>query len=70
MCSLGAEAGPLDQFKEAMEELARKLKPEAGIKKFGKALIWTLDKNEISNILSKIERLMILVSIALQMDHL
>ena len=37
--SLGVEGGPLDQFKDAMEELARKLKPEAGIKKFGKALI-------------------------------
>ena len=63
--SLGVEGGAFDQFKEAMEELARKLKPEAGIKKFGKALIWTLDKNEISNILSKIERLKTLVSLAL-----
>ena len=68
--SLGGESGPLGQFKEAIEELARKLKPEAGIKKFGKALIWTLDKNEISNILSKIERLKTLVSLALQQDHL
>jgi hypothetical protein len=68
--SLGGESGPLDQFKEAIEELARKLKPEAGIKKFGKALIWRLDKNEISNVLSKIERLKTLVSLALQNDHL
>jgi hypothetical protein len=37
--SLGVEGGPLDQFKDAIEELARKLKPETGIKKFGKALI-------------------------------
>jgi hypothetical protein len=68
--SLGVEGGPLDQFKDAMEELAMKLKPEAGIKNFGKALIWTLDKNEINNILSKIERLKALVSLALQKDHL
>jgi hypothetical protein len=68
--SLGVEGGPLDQFKDAMKELARKLKAEAGIKKFGKALIWTLNKNEISNILSKIERLKTLVSLALQKDHL
>jgi hypothetical protein len=67
---LGIEGGPLDQFKDAMVELARKLKPETGIKKFGKALIWTLDKSEISNILSKIERLKTLVSLALQKDHL
>jgi hypothetical protein len=68
--SLTGEGGPLGQFKDIMEELAKKLKPEAGIKKFGKALIWTLDKNEISNILSKIERLKTLVTLALQKDHL
>ena len=68
--SLGIEGGPLDQFRDAMEELARKLKLETGIKKLGKALIWTLDKNEINSILSKIERLKILVSLALQKDHL
>jgi hypothetical protein len=67
---LGVEKGPLNQFKDALEKLARKLKPETGIKKFGKALIWTLDKNEISNILSKIERLKTLLSLALQKDHL
>jgi hypothetical protein len=68
--SLGVEGGPLDQFQEAMEELGRKLKPAAGVKKLGKALIWTLDKNEISKILSKIERLKTQVSLALQGDHL
>ena len=67
---LGVEGGLLDQFKDAMEKLARKLKPETGIKKFSKALIWTLDKNETINILSKIERLKTLVSLALQKDHL
>jgi hypothetical protein len=68
--SLGVESGPLDQFKEAMEELARKLKPEVGIKKFGKSFFWTLDKNDIDTVLSKIERLKTLISLALQKDHL
>jgi hypothetical protein len=68
--SLGVEGGPLDQLKEAMEELARKLKPETTIKKFGKMLLWTLDKNKISDILSKIERLKTLVILALDKDHL
>ena len=68
--SLGVEGGPLDQFKEAMEELARKLKPETGIKKFGRTLLWTLDKNKINDIISKIERLKALVGLALQKDHL
>jgi hypothetical protein len=68
--SLGLEGGPLERFKEAIEELVRKLKPGSGVMKFGKALLWTVDKNEISNILSKIERLKTLIGLALQKDHL
>jgi hypothetical protein len=68
--SLGVEMGPLRQFKETMEELARKLQPESGFRKFGKALFWTLDKGDIDNILSKIERLKTLINLALQKDHL
>ncbi|KAH0536690.1 hypothetical protein FGG08_006456 [Glutinoglossum americanum] len=67
--SLGVEMGPIEQFKSEMEELARKLKPQSGIKKLGKTLLWTLDKNEINNILSKIERLKTRVGLALQKDH-
>jgi hypothetical protein len=68
--SLGGRGGPLEQFREAMEELTRKLEPGTAIKRLGKALIWTLDKNEINGILSKIERLKTVVSLALQEDHL
>ena len=68
--SLGVEGGPLDQFKETIGYLARKLKPGIGMKRLGKVLVWTLNKNEINNVLSKIERLKTLVSFALQEDHL
>jgi hypothetical protein len=60
----------MDQFKEAMEELAAKLQPVTGIKKIGKTLHWTLDKNKISDILAEIERLKTLVILALDKDHL
>lgn len=68
--ALGKEGGPLSQFHEAIERLAMKLKPETGLRKFGKALVWTLDKNDIQYILSQIERLKTLVIYALQNDHL
>jgi hypothetical protein len=68
--SLGVKGGPLDQFKEAMENLAKEMKPQTGVKKLGKTLLWTLDKNNISDILSKIERLKTLVILALGKDHL
>jgi len=65
---LGVEGGPLERFKRAIVELVRKLKPGSGMKKFSKAPLWTLDKNEINNILSKIERLKSRVGLALQED--
>jgi hypothetical protein len=68
--SLGTEGGPLDQFKESMEKLARKLKPGSGMKKLGKSLFWTLDRDDINSVLAKIERLKTLVSLALQNDQL
>lgn len=68
--SLGADMGPLQQFRDAMEELGRKLKPQTGVAKFGKALLWTIDKNDIKDILAKIERLKTTVGLALQIDHL
>lgn len=70
MQSLGLKNGPLDQFKEAMDELTRKLNPERGMKKLSRMLTWTLDKKEVNNILYKIERLKTLVGLALQKDHL
>ena len=53
-----------------MEELAEKLTPTSGVKKFGRALCWTLDKKEINTILSKIERLKTVINLALQKNHL
>jgi len=68
--ALGVEGGPLSQFHEAIEILAAKLKPESGLKGFGKALVWTLEKNDVLEILSRIERLKTLITLALQNDHL
>jgi hypothetical protein len=68
--SLGAHDGPLDRFKQAMEDLARKLEPNSGLKALGKRLIWPLEKKDCNEILSKIERVKTLVGLALQEDNL
>ncbi|SLM33723.1 hypothetical protein LPUS_02266 [Lasallia pustulata] len=60
----------LDLLQRSMEELAKKIKPEHGIKGLGKRLLWTLDKKEILEILAKIERVKSLVGMALQRDHI
>lgn len=67
---LGVEYGPLDQLKVAMEKLVKRLKPQSGIKGAGRALIWTLDKQECLHTLSKIERLKTFIGLALQEELL
>jgi hypothetical protein len=64
---LGVRDGPLDQFKSHLERLRSKLGPATGLRR---ALIWKFNKAEIEGIISKIERIKILVSLALTDDHL
>jgi hypothetical protein len=67
---LGGSNGPIDQFGKALAELAGKLVPATGLKGIGRKLIWTLDKTECMDILTKIERLKTITGLALQGDTL
>lgn len=67
---LGVGNGPLDQFKQALEELQTKMTGGGRLKKLGSALAWKFSKEEVASILARMERLKTLVHIALQMDHL
>jgi hypothetical protein len=69
--SLAVENGPLDQFKQALETLQIGIGGGVGrLKKAGEALRWKFKKEEVIDILARMERLKLLVEIALQMDHL
>lgn len=68
--ALGVENGPLDQYKHALEQLQTKITSGRGINKLGNTLSWKFIKEEVTNILSRMERLTTLVQIALEMDHL
>ena len=68
--ALDVENGPLDQYKRALEQLQKKITSGSGIKKIGNTLWWKFSKEEVTNILSRMERLKKLVQIALEMDHL
>ena len=68
--ALDVENGPLDQYKRALEQLQKKITSGSGIKKIGNTLWWKFIKDEVTSILSRMERLKELVQIALEMDHL
>ncbi|KAJ4378694.1 hypothetical protein N0V86_005565 [Didymella sp. IMI 355093] len=67
--ALAVQEGPLDQFKQALEALQAKTTDGGRLKKAGEALLWKFRKEEVANILARIERLKGLVGVALEMDH-
>lgn len=69
--SLAVANGPLDQYKSALDQLQSKVATASTsrLHKAGRALVWKSTKDEVANILSRIERLKSLIQIALEMDH-
>ena len=68
--TLNVENGPLDQYKQALEQLRSKVDTNNGAQKMKTRLVWRFSKAEVTGILAKMDRLKTLVSIALEMDHL
>ena len=64
--SLKTPGGPLEQFRVELQRVACKLERVAGVKKFGKAITWPFQKEEVKEILSTIERQKSLFSLALE----
>lgn len=68
--ALNVENGPLDQYKQALEQLRSKVEVQDGIQKIKRRLLWRFSKDEAASILARMERLKSLASAALGMDHL
>jgi hypothetical protein len=68
--ALNVENGPLDQYKQALEQLRLRMEIQDSIQKVKRRLLWKFSKEEITSILARMERLKTHVSFALQMDQL
>jgi len=68
--ALNVENGPLDQYKQALEQLRSMVEIQDGIQKVKRRLLWKFSKEEVASILARMERLKTHVSFALQMDQL
>ncbi|KAK2798717.1 hypothetical protein FQN50_008755 [Emmonsiellopsis sp. PD_5] len=67
--ALSVKDGPLDQYKFTLEQLQAKILKGRGMNKVGYYLMWKLIKEDVMNMMVRIERLKSLVQIALEMDH-
>jgi hypothetical protein len=68
--ALDVENGPLDQYKQVLEQLLSKVETQDSIKQVKRRLVWAFRKEEVASIQARMERLKSLVSIALENDHL
>lgn len=68
--ALTVENGPLDQYKQALEQLVSKVEMDGRAQRMKKRLTWKFTKGEVDGILKRIERVKSLVVIALGTDSL
>jgi hypothetical protein len=68
--ALDIENGPLDQYKQALEQLLSMVETQHDIQKVKRRLLWNFKKDEVVSILARMERLKSLVSTALANDLL
>jgi len=68
--ALNVENGPLDQYKQALEQLRSRVGIQGGVREVKRQLLWKFSKEEVTSILARLERLKSLVSVALEMDQL
>jgi hypothetical protein len=68
--ALNVENGPLDQYKQALEQLLSRVEVRGNMQNVKRQLFWKFKKEEVSSILARMERLKSLVSFALDSDHL
>lgn len=67
---LATSNGLLEQYRSALEKLTGKIMPGDGLRKIGQALVWKFTKEDVSDLMSQIERVKSLVNIALGMDDM
>ena len=68
--SLNAPNGPLELCSSLWKHLDERLRPVIGLNKARKILAWPFQKEEMKDILCRIERLKTIFGLALQNDHL
>lgn len=63
--------GPMQQYQVALDEFKAKVLPVKGLRdKITQQMTWKFVKDDLKDILAKMERLKTLIAISLQKDHL
>lgn len=65
------QRGPMQQYQTALEEFKEKVEPGTGLReKLTQRIAWKFVKDDVKEILERMQRLKSLIIIALQEDHL
>ena len=68
--ALTVENGPMDQFKQTLEQLQAKVTSDGRVGEAVAILTWNFNKKELRNIFERMERLKSSVQLALEMAHM
>lgn len=67
---LTVHGGPLDQYRHSLDKILEKTSGSSGGRKLENSLLWSFRRDDVKELLGRLERLKTIISIALEMDHL
>ncbi len=68
--ALNVENGPIEPYRQALEQLLSRVEAQDGLHKLKRRLVWNFSKAEVESIFKRMERPKSFVGIALEMDDL
>lgn len=69
VCQLETSQGPFEQYRDGLESVLRKALPQGRFERAAQTVAWRWTKGDVNETLQRIDRMKMLISIALEMDH-
>ncbi|KAL8702561.1 MAG: hypothetical protein Q9201_004278, partial [Fulgogasparrea decipioides] len=67
---LNISGGPLDQLRDALQQLIKKLAPGDRLRQVSRAVLWPLNKQDVTDLITIIERQKTAFTLAIQNDNM
>lgn len=69
VCQLESPQGPFEQCRAGLQSVLKKASPQSRLERAAQTVAWRWTKSDVNDILQRMERMNMLISRALEMDH-